>query len=77
MQNHPQFNFLKDYGNAFKNLFFFISFVYGSPDKNKHKFLWEALKNELPHDSSPWLIMVDFNVILLANKKKSFSIKGK
>ncbi|MBA0709141.1 hypothetical protein Golax_024201 [Gossypium laxum] len=38
---------------------FFISFVYGSPDRVKRKSLWTDLIDVLPHDPLPWLIIGD------------------
>lgn len=66
--------FLRYMIKVFQNSIF-ISFVYSSPDRNKRKMLWEALKKALPHDSSHCLIMGDFNAILLADDKKSYFVK--
>ncbi|KAA3479952.1 reverse transcriptase [Gossypium australe] len=76
VRNHPQFIFLR-VDNYIPNKSFFISFVYGSPDRSKQKLLWEGLHAVAPNISSPWLIMGDFNAILSPADKKSPSTVGK
>lgn len=55
----------------------FIFFVYGSPNKGKGKLLWDALRQALPTDNSPCLLMGDFNAILSPSDKKSIHSIGK
>ncbi|KAA3455874.1 reverse transcriptase [Gossypium australe] len=76
IRNHPQFIFLR-VDNYVPNKSFFISFVYGSPDRSKRKFLWEDLQSVAPNNSTPWLIMGDFNAILSPADKKSPTTVGK
>lgn len=76
IHNHPQFMLLKVHG-ILDNNHLYVSFVYGSPDRNKRKSLWTTLKNAIPLDSSPCLFMGDFNVILSADEKKSSFGTGK
>ncbi|KAL1067721.1 hypothetical protein V6Z11_D12G149600, partial [Gossypium hirsutum] len=76
VRNHPQFILLRV--NSFNpNNSFFISFVYGSPDRSKRKLLWDDLKSTNPNLSFPWLIMGDFNTILSSSDKKSHVSAGK
>lgn len=65
IRNHPQFIFLR-VNNFIPNNSFFISFVYGSPDRAKRKLLWEDLKSVNSNLSFPWLIMGDFNAIFVS-----------
>lgn len=76
IHNHPQFLLIKIFSN-FINNHIFVSFVYGNPDRNKRKILWEALKSVVPFDSTPCLLMGDFNGILSPDDKMSFSTVGK
>ncbi|MBA0772642.1 hypothetical protein Gotri_007985, partial [Gossypium trilobum] len=76
VRNHPQFILLRV--NSFNpNNSFFISFVYGSPDRSKRKLLWDDLKSANPNLSFPWLIMGNFNAILSFSDKKSHVSVGK
>lgn len=71
VQNHPQFILLKILGNLNSNTIF-NTFVYGSPNRYKRKFLWKALRQVIPLNGSPCLFMGDFNIILSVNDKKKF-----
>ena len=48
---------------------FFISFIYGENDARDRIRLWDNLKEHLVFtDSSPWVILGDFNVIMYADE---------
>ncbi|KAA3464883.1 reverse transcriptase [Gossypium australe] len=76
IQNHPQFILLivNEYVPNKKK---FITFVYGSPNRSKRKILWEGLKSAMPPQSTPWILMGDFNAILDSEDKRSPSTIGK
>ncbi|KAA3478521.1 reverse transcriptase [Gossypium australe] len=76
IHNHPQFMILRIQGTNLNDGFFLVV-VYGSPDRNRRKLLWENLTNALPQASLPWLILGDFNAILSPQDKKSDRSIGK
>ncbi|KAA3476668.1 reverse transcriptase [Gossypium australe] len=46
------------------------------PDRSKRKILWEGLKSAMPPQSTPWILMGDFNAILDSEDKRSPSTIG-
>ncbi|KAA3459207.1 reverse transcriptase [Gossypium australe] len=76
LQNHPQF-ILLHVNDYVPNNSFFITFVYGSADMSKRKILWDGLKFAMPHQSTPWILMGDFNAILAPEDKRSTCNMGK
>lgn len=67
--NHSQFILLRISGKFYRQPVL-VTFVYGSPNGQKRKQLWEALKYTVPGDGSPWLAIGDFNAILASCEKR-------
>ncbi|KAG8478613.1 hypothetical protein CXB51_028415 [Gossypium anomalum] len=63
ISNHPQF-ILARVGSVSSSMSVFISFIYGSPNKQKRKDLWKKLNLSIPLGSYPWVAIGDFNAIL-------------
>ncbi|KAA3487439.1 reverse transcriptase [Gossypium australe] len=76
IQNHPQFILLL-VNDCVSNNSFFITFVYGNPNRSKRKILWEGLKAAMPPQSTPWILIGDFNAILDPEDKRSPCTLGK
>ncbi|MFQ6621918.1 hypothetical protein Gotur_002273, partial [Gossypium turneri] len=75
IQNHPQFIVEKVYcGDPMKSVL--IAFVYGSPNRMKRKALLETLKEAVPFDLTPWMLVGDFNTILSESDKKVTVLYG-
>ncbi|XP_017618098.1 uncharacterized protein LOC108462689 [Gossypium arboreum] len=55
----------------------FISFIYGSPNRQKRKDLWDTLKRSIPMENYPWIAIEDFNAILSSSKKLGGMSKGR
>ncbi|KAL1149450.1 hypothetical protein V6Z11_A10G191700 [Gossypium hirsutum] len=55
----------------------FVAFVYGSPDKQKRRILWNALSHTVPRKYIPWMAIGDFNAILSSDDKKGGHAKGR
>ncbi|MBA0598271.1 hypothetical protein Gorai_008042, partial [Gossypium raimondii] len=55
----------------------FISFVYGSPNRQKRKDLWDILKCSIPMGNYPWVAIGDFNAILSFSEKLGGMFKGR
>ncbi|KAA3465047.1 tyrosine decarboxylase 1-like [Gossypium australe] len=47
------------------------------PDRSKRKILWDGLKSAMPPQSTPWILMGDFNAILDPEDKRSPRTIGK
>lgn len=45
-------------------------FIYGSPDRQKRKKLWESLTSSIPIENIPWMAIGDFDALLYSNDKK-------
>ncbi|KAG8474224.1 hypothetical protein CXB51_033548 [Gossypium anomalum] len=74
--NHSQFILLRNSRNSYRKPVL-VSFVYGSPNSQKRKQLWEALKCIVPMDGTPWLAIGDFNIILSSYEKIRGRVIGK
>ncbi|KAG8475227.1 hypothetical protein CXB51_032054 [Gossypium anomalum] len=74
--NHSQFIFFKISGKSYRHPVL-VTFVYGSPNSQKRKQLWDALKHTVPMDETPWLAIGDFNVILDSREKRGDRVIGK
>ncbi|KAG8472191.1 hypothetical protein CXB51_036355 [Gossypium anomalum] len=55
----------------------FVAFVYGSPDKQKRKILWNDLSHIVHREYVPWMAIGDFNAILSSEDKKNGHVKGR
>ncbi|KAH1032169.1 hypothetical protein J1N35_044343 [Gossypium stocksii] len=55
----------------------YISFVYGSPNKQKRIGLWDMLIRSIPSRNYLWVVIVDFNAILSSSKKSGGITKGR
>lgn len=49
--------------------YFLLTSVYGSPDADDRKGLWDSLSAASSLHSLPWLALVDFNQVLSAEEK--------
>ncbi|KAL1127560.1 hypothetical protein V6Z11_A13G186900 [Gossypium hirsutum] len=74
--NHSQF-ILTRVGSTSSNTAVFISFVYGSPNRQKRKDLWDTLKRSIPMGNYLWIAIEDFNAILSSSKKLGGMSKGR
>ncbi|KAL1164344.1 hypothetical protein V6Z11_A06G063000 [Gossypium hirsutum] len=74
--NHFQFILLKIYGNSYRQSILVV-IVYGSPNGQKQKQLWEAIKYTVLIDETPWLMIGDFNAILASCEKRGGHVIGK
>ncbi|MBA0687303.1 hypothetical protein Goari_014852, partial [Gossypium aridum] len=74
--NHPQFVLIRIIDNSFRRPIL-LTFVYGSPNKQNRKFLWEGLNSMLPNDDVPWMTIGDFNAILSPSETRGGEEKGK
>ncbi|XP_016742979.1 uncharacterized protein [Gossypium hirsutum] len=74
--NHPQFILLRIFGMVFWRPIL-VTFVYGSPNGQKRKQLWEVPKHIVLVDGSPWLAIGDFNAILALCEKRGGRVIGK
>ncbi|KAL1104839.1 hypothetical protein V6Z11_D04G094200 [Gossypium hirsutum] len=63
-------------GTSFRQPFL-VTFVYGSPNYSKRRFLWEALHRTIPVDGSPWMAIGDFNTILSPTERRGGWTLGK
>lgn len=43
--------------------------LYEDPKTGKHKITWDLLQELQPRDSTPWLVMGDFNEVLCSSEK--------
>ncbi|KAG8472739.1 hypothetical protein CXB51_034646 [Gossypium anomalum] len=55
----------------------FISFVYGSPNRQIRQLLWNDLKNAIISGQIPWMAIGDFNAILASSEKFGGLTKGR
>lgn len=55
----------------------FISFVYGSPNQQVRKDLWKDLRSSIPSGKISWLVIGDFNAILLTSEKSIGLTQGR
>lgn len=39
--------------------------IYGSPQRNRRQELWDFMESITPTNSEPWLLLGDFNEILM------------
>ncbi|KAL1175985.1 hypothetical protein V6Z11_A04G127600, partial [Gossypium hirsutum] len=60
--NHPQFILTRIRPSGSSN-HVFISFVYGSPNKQKRKELWNSLNSSIPLGNYPWAAIGDSNAM--------------
>lgn len=76
LHSHPQFVLARvRQPNSLSSVF--ISFVYGSPNRQVCKELWRDLMSSIPSRQVPWLAIGDFNVILSASKKIGGRTQGR
>ncbi|MBA0869404.1 hypothetical protein Goshw_027753 [Gossypium schwendimanii] len=66
--NHSQY-ILARVRSTSSSILVFISFVYGSPNRQKRKDLWDILKCSIPMGNYPWVAIGDFNAILSSSEK--------
>ncbi|KAG8483541.1 hypothetical protein CXB51_023295 [Gossypium anomalum] len=76
LQSHPKFVLAKVNDSSCQHPLL-VSFVYGSPNSQKRKHLWEALQSSIHLDRSPWVTIADFNAILARSEKKRGRVLGK
>ncbi|MBA0556602.1 hypothetical protein Golob_026685 [Gossypium lobatum] len=69
IRHHPQF-ILTRISSILQSQSIFVAFVYGSSNRQK-RLLWKDLLLSIPLGHSPWLAIVDFNIILSIEEKKS------
>lgn len=49
---------------------FLVTFVYGYPDKQKRKSLWDRLNQIALPIAEPWVLLGDFNSVLSPDEKR-------
>ena len=54
---------------SFPSLFFLLTTVYASPNFNKRKYFWNYLQNLANVVSLPWVLLGDFNDMILDDEK--------
>ena len=54
---------------------FYVTFIYGEPDKAKRKAIWELLTNLGKYRSDPWYRTGDFNGIIDSSEKQGGLVK--
>ncbi|KAA3471230.1 reverse transcriptase [Gossypium australe] len=74
--NHYQF-IMAQVGSTSSPISVFISFVYGSLNRQKSKDLWDILKSLIPMGNCPWVVIGDFNAILSSSEKSGGMSKGR
>ncbi|XP_017648098.1 uncharacterized protein LOC108488327 [Gossypium arboreum] len=74
--NYSQFILLRISGNSYRQSVL-VTFVYGCPNSQKCKQLWEVLKGIAPVDETLWLAIGDFNTFLSSCEKRGGQIIGK
>ncbi|KAI9097872.1 hypothetical protein K1719_025643 [Acacia pycnantha] len=59
---------------ASQNIKFLFTAVYGSPQKQYRRYLWQDLASLAENISSPWMLAGDFNAILHHNERQGGSV---
>ncbi|KAI9105191.1 hypothetical protein K1719_022720 [Acacia pycnantha] len=55
---------------ASQNIKFLFTAVYGSPQKQYRRYIWQDLASLAKNISSPWILVGDFNAILHHNERQ-------
>ncbi|MBA0586249.1 hypothetical protein Gorai_016997 [Gossypium raimondii] len=74
IRHHPQF-ILTRISSILQSRSIFVAFVYGSSNRQK-RLLWKDSLLSIPLGHSPWLAIVDFQVILSVEEKKGGQLVG-
>lgn len=61
---------------VFNGISFYLSFVYGFPDRQRKSILWERIERTAINRSGKWFIMGDFNELLHNGEKTRGNVRS-